>query len=152
MADDLSALDLDAESITRLGAAQISTVRQLLEATATPRQVEQLAARLGVRAALVRAWGDHAHLLDIPEVGPQVARLLIVCGIASPGALRHWHERDLYAKLQDMNRRERLLAEVPSQRVLGVWIRDAAILTRSAQRRGEMPPPLTPAHGATPPA
>lgn len=152
MAEDLSALDLDAIHIARLAEAQITTVRHLLDATATPRETEQLASRLGIRTAQMHAWIDCAHLLQIPEVGPQAARLLIACGIASPGALRHWHARDLYAKLQDVNQRERLLGEVPSQHVLDVWIRDAAILARSAQRRGRPPHLPASAHEVSPPA
>lgn len=138
MAESLTTLDMNTEVIETLGEAQIRSVQELLDATATPQQREDLAKQIGVSAEQVQTWANRANLLQIPEVGPQAARLLVACGISSPSELQHWQERDLYAKLQEVNGRQHLLAELPSQHVVGVWIRDAAILARYAHSKGQV--------------
>lgn len=128
MPEPLSALAMDARTIASLAQANISTVRDLLDATDSPQKTVDLAARLGISEDELRSWAVRANLMQIPEVGPERARLLQACGINGSSDLRHWRKSDLYARLRDTNAREHLLDALPSQHVVGVWIRDAGIL------------------------
>lgn len=121
---------MDAESQTKLAAAQISTVEQLLEQAGTAQQRTSLAKQLGVSPSQLTEWINRADLMRLKGVGTEMAHLLEECGVDSCKELQHRVAANLHAKLKATNDEKKITHHAPTLAQVTAWIEEAAAMTK----------------------
>lgn len=112
----------------KLVAAEITSVEELLAATATPTQRKKLADATGISPSLIMKWANHADLMRINGIGPQTAELLEVAGVDTVKELQHRNAENLHTKMVEANDRRNLTGRVPSAAELQRMIDEAKTL------------------------
>ena len=115
--------------LTRLG---ITRCDQLLEAVRRAGDVATLVERLDVTADVLRNLVDQADLSRIVGLGNGFARLLEGVGIRTSRDLARIRPRELWRRLDDHNRRERICRRTPNPDELRSWIAQARRLQMAA--------------------
>jgi predicted flap endonuclease-1-like 5' DNA nuclease len=117
---------LDTGVQTKLEAANIKTVEDLLKETATPQQRTALAKQLGVGGSQLTEWINRADLMRLKGVGTEMANLLEECGVDSCKELQHRKADNLQAKLKETNDAKHITHHAPTQVQVQEWITEAA--------------------------
>jgi predicted flap endonuclease-1-like 5' DNA nuclease len=120
---------LSAEMQAKMGEANIATVEDLLEQTATTAQRSALAKQLGVTSAELTEWVNRADLMRLKGVGTEMANLLEECGVDSCKELQHRVGVNLQAKLKAANDEKHITHHAPTVAQVEEWIREAAQLS-----------------------
>src|SRR5690554_2981203 len=117
---------LDTGVQTKLEAANVKTVEDLLKETATPQQRTALAKQLGVDSNQLTEWINRADLRGLRGGGTEMASLLEESGVGSCKALQHRKADDLYAKLKETNDAKHIRHHARTQAQVQEWITEAA--------------------------
>ncbi|WP_250632176.1 DUF4332 domain-containing protein [Rhodoflexus caldus] len=117
----------------KLGNAGIKTVEQLLEACATKKGREKVAADTGIDEGKILTWTNMADLFRIKGVSSQYAELLHAAGIDSVKELKHRKPENLHAKMLEVNEEKKLVRQVPALSMVESFVKQAA----------ELPPVIT---------
>ncbi len=117
---------LDTGVQTKLEAANVKTVEDLLKETATPQQRTALAKQLGVSGSQLTEWINRADLMRLKGVGTEMANLLEECGVDSCKELQHRKADNLHAKLKETNDAKPIPHPAPTQAQVEEWIKEAA--------------------------
>lgn len=113
---------------SKLKAAGIDKVSQLLEVGANSKGRKNLAEATGISDKLILKWVNHADLFRIDGVGPQFAELLEAAGVDTVKEFRHRVAANLEAKMIEVNEAKHLTRRVPSVAELQKMIDQAAQL------------------------
>ena len=114
----------------KLAAAGITTVEGLLEAGASAKGRDDLAAKSGISGKLVLEWVNHADLFRVKGVGSEYADLLEAAGVDSVAELAQRSPANLAAKLGEVNEAKHLVRTVPGESVVSGWIDHAKTLPK----------------------
>lgn len=117
---------LDTGVQTKLEAANIKTVENLLKETATPPQRTALAKQLGVDGSQLTEWINRADLMRLKGVGTEMANLLEECGVDSCKELQHRKAENLHTKLKETNDAKHITHHAPTGAQVQEWITEAA--------------------------
>ncbi len=99
---------------TKLSAAGINKVSELLEKCAAPKGRKELAEQTEIPEKLILRWTNHADLFRINGVGPQFAELLEAAGVDTVKEFRHRVAENLQPKLQELNEARKICGRVPA--------------------------------------
>lgn len=98
----------------KLNRVGIATTGDLLQAAGTKTGRSKLAADTGLPESLILTWVNHADLMRIKGVGPQISELLEASGVDTVKELAQRNATNLHAKMQQVNDEYGLSGKVPS--------------------------------------
>jgi len=110
--------------------AGISTTEALLQASATPKQRKELAARTRISPKLILEWANLADLFRIVGVGEEYSDLLEEAGVDTVVELAGRNPENLYAALSEVNDRTKLVRHLPGLKQVKDWVVQAKKLPR----------------------
>ncbi|MDD3658235.1 MAG: DUF4332 domain-containing protein [Lascolabacillus sp.] len=99
---------------TKLRAAGVITVDDLLEKCASKSGRVALAKETGIDEKDILTWTNHADLFRIDGIGPQFSELLEEAGVDTIKELRNRNAENLYAKIKEVNEAKKLVGRLPS--------------------------------------
>jgi predicted flap endonuclease-1-like 5' DNA nuclease len=114
----------------KLQDAGIKTVDELLEKGATPKGREELAEITGIPGAHILRWINHADLIRVLGIGPQMAELLEASGVDSVPELRQRVAENLHAKMVEVNAQKHLVGRNPGLSQVAAWIAQCKAMDR----------------------
>lgn len=109
----------------KVEAAGIHTTAQLLEATATKKGRAELRRKVGQSAEIVDWWANFTDLLRVNGIGPKMAKLIQLAGVANIAALQKESPAVLLAKVTAANAKYRFTELLPQEGHLRDWIGQA---------------------------
>lgn len=109
----------------KVEAAGIHTTAQLLEATATKKGRADLRKKTGQSAEIVEWWANFTDLLRVNGIGPKMAKLIQLAGVANIAALRKESPAVLLGKVTAANAKYRHTELLPQEHHLADWIGQA---------------------------
>ena len=110
--------------------AGITTIGALLEASATPKQREELAVKTDISRKLLLKWANIADLFRVSGVGEEYSELLEKAGVDAVVELAQRNPENLYAALKETNEEKLLVRRLPSLSQVQGWIGQAKKLPR----------------------
>ena len=106
----------------------ITTTEQLLDAVKTKKGRTELGAKLEQSAEIVTWWANFTDLLRVNGIGPKMARLIQMAGVANIAGLQKETAAGLLAKVTAANAQYRVTDLLPQEYHLGDWIKQAQAL------------------------
>ena len=114
----------------KLGAAGIGSTDALLEAGATKRGRQNLAAKAGVSEKRILEWVNHVDLMRVKGVGSEYSDLLEAAGVDSVPELCQRNPASPASAIAKVNAKKKLVRRVPSQGMVAGWCAAAKKLKR----------------------
>lgn len=114
----------------KLKAANLDTVEELLEAGASKKGREDIAAKSGISEKLILEWVNRADLARIKGVGSEYADLLEASGVDSVPELAQRNAANLTAKMEEVNAAKSLVRKVPTESQVADWVEQAKSLPK----------------------
>jgi len=115
---------------TKLEAAGIASVEDLLTKGATPAGRDAIAAGAGITTKLIGEWVNHADLMRIKGVGSEYADLLEAAGVDTIPELAQRVPANLATRLTEVNDAKSLVRRVPTESEVTDWVSQAKNLPR----------------------
>jgi len=114
----------------KLNDRDIKTTEALLEAGATAKGREELAAATGISEKLILGWVNKADLFRIKGVGEEYSDLLEASGVDTVAELAQRRADNLTKKMSEVNEDKKLVHRVPTEAQVSAWIEAAKTLPR----------------------
>ncbi len=114
----------------KLKEAGITNSDQLLEAAKTPKQRQALAQRCGVSARDILELANRADLARIKGIGSAYSNLLEKAGVDTVKELATRRPDNLHKKIEEINGKERLVKQTPTQSQVENWVEQAKQLPK----------------------
>ena len=111
----------------------IRTPQQLLDAGATPRGRDEIAAKSGISHKRILEWVNHVDLYRIRGVGSEYADLLEAAGVDTVVELATRNAQNLYDKMVAVNEEKKLVRRLPTASQVKDWVQQAKELPRIIQ-------------------
>ncbi len=135
---------LEQKHATLLAKAGIKAVEDLLPLTAY--QIKQLARSIGVSVRTLDTWQEHADLMRIEGVNPEIANALNLIGIDSVKEFAYRNIKSTLEKLKQFKKNNpKALAKVPTQKEIEIWVKAAKDLSGTPAKIPEKKPGKKPA-------
>ena len=116
---------------TKLKAAGINTIEELLAKGGSAAQRDGIEKATGIGGKWILKWVNHADLCRIKGIGPQMAELLEGAGVDSVPELAQRNAENLAAKLDEVNASKSLVNRVPNEPAISDWIAEAKTLPKA---------------------
>jgi predicted flap endonuclease-1-like 5' DNA nuclease len=117
----------------KLKAAGISSAEKLLEAGATAKGRDELAAQTSISTTLILRWVNHADLFRIKGIAGQFSELLETAGVDTVPELAQRNAENLQLALAKTNEEKKLAKSTPSLTQVTNWIAEAKTLPKVVQ-------------------
>ena len=117
-------------SAEKLHAAGIKTVEDLLDKAGTPKGRDEIAELTGLSEKRIMTWVNHADLIRVLGIGPQMAELLEASGVDTVPELSRRVAENLHAKMVEVNAEKNLTGRVASVNQVAGWIEQAKSMDR----------------------
>ncbi len=115
---------LDKNHAKKLEKEGILNVEDLLPLTKS--QIKKLAKKSGIPANLIDTWQEHADLMRIQGVNPEMANALNLIGVDSVKEFAYRNPKNTIGKLKQLkNEKPNIFTKVPSQKDVESWIKEA---------------------------
>ncbi|HPC45932.1 MAG TPA: DUF4332 domain-containing protein [Candidatus Latescibacteria bacterium] len=114
----------------KLAAAGIKTTDALLAKGATPEGRKEVAAKSGISAKMILEWVNHVDLFRIKGVGQEYADLLEAAGVDTVPELAQRKPGNLVEKMAEVNKKKKLVRQLPVETQVARWIAQAKELPR----------------------
>jgi len=114
----------------KLTKAGIRSTEALLKRGASLKGRKEVAALTGVSHTLVLAWVNRADLYRVRGVGRQYSDLLEKSGVDTVVELSKRTAENLYEKMADVNKKKKLVKQLPGPKQVKKWIAQAKKLPR----------------------
>lgn len=114
-----------------LKAQGLTTTKDLLDACATPKGRDQVAAATGISSALILKWVNRADLFRVKGVGTQYSDLLEAAGVDTVPELARRRADNLAKKMAEVNEEKKLVRQLPTENQVAAWIESAKALPRA---------------------
>ncbi|MFX1326948.1 MAG: DUF4332 domain-containing protein [Promethearchaeota archaeon] len=102
----------------------------------TNNQIRQLARKIGVSVKILDTWQEHADLMRISGVNPQVANALNLIGIDSVKEFAQRNAKSTLEKLKLLKKDQpKILTKLPSEKDVEGWINSAKILSGAPEKK-----------------
>ena len=115
----------------KLKTAGIDTIEELLAKGGASSQRDAIEKETGISGKLILKWVNHADLIRINGIGPQMAELLEGAGVDSVPELAQRNAANLAAKLDEVNAVKNLVNRVPNEPAIEGWIAEAKTLPKA---------------------
>ncbi len=109
----------------KLKAAGIRTSGRLLEKAKDPKGRKALADRTGIDEKCILRWANMADRMRIKGVGEDYAELLEAAGVDTVKELKYRNPRNLAQAMAEANVKRKLVRQLPSEKMVGLWIEHA---------------------------
>lgn len=126
----------------------ISSTEDLIPLTSS--QIRKLARKIGVAVKTLDTWQEHADLMCIQGVGPEMANALNLVGIDSVKEFANRNPKNIIEKLKQLKKgNPKVITKVPSQKDVESWIKEAKNLSgtpvkKPVKKEEPTPKPITP--------
>jgi predicted flap endonuclease-1-like 5' DNA nuclease len=110
--------------------AGLTSTEALLEACATPKQREELAAKTGISPKLILEWANLADLFRIKGIGSEYSDLLEEAGVDTVAELAQRNAENLFTALKEVNDKKALVRRLPTGNQVKDWVAQAKKLPR----------------------
>ncbi|MCK4379783.1 MAG: DUF4332 domain-containing protein, partial [Candidatus Lokiarchaeota archaeon] len=121
----------------------ISTVEDLLPLTYN--EIRKLARKIGVSVKLVDTWQEHADLMRIQGVNPEMANALNLIGIDSVKEFAYRNPKSTMEKLKLLKKdNPKALAKIPTQKNIETWIKAAKDISGAPEKKPSKKPAKKP--------
>ena len=114
----------------KLAAAGIKTTDALLAKGTTPEGRKEIAAKTGISAKMILEWVNHVDLFRIKGVGQEYADLLEAAGVDTVPELAQRKPENLVEKMAEVNKKKKLVRQLPVETQVANWIAQAKELPR----------------------
>ena len=114
----------------KLAAAGIKTTDALLAKGATPEGRKEIAVKTGISAKMILEWVNHVDLFRIKGVGQEYADLLEAAGVDTVPELAQRKPENLVEKMAEVNKKKKLVRQLPVETQVANWIAQAKELPR----------------------
>jgi predicted flap endonuclease-1-like 5' DNA nuclease len=106
----------------------ISTVKDLLRASANKQGRIRLAHRTGLSYTTLQKWVHRGDLLRVRGIGKKYSKLLESAGVNTIADLSTRNPRFLYQTLREVNRERNLVRRTPPSKTVELWVNNAKTL------------------------
>jgi len=114
----------------KLAAAGIKTTDALLAKGTTPEGRKEIAVKTGISAKMILEWVNHVDLFRIKGVGQEYADLLEAAGVDTVPELAQRKPENLVEKMAEVNKKKKLVRQLPVETQVANWIAQAKELPR----------------------
>ncbi len=112
----------------------ISSTEELIPLTYN--QVSKLARKIGVAVKTLDTWQEHAELMQIQGVGPEMANALNLIGIDSVKEFAYRSPKSTLEKLKQLKKENsKSMAKIPGQKDIETWINAAKDLSGAPEKK-----------------
>jgi hypothetical protein len=112
----------------------ISTIEDLIPLTSS--QIRKLARKIGVTVKALDTWQEHAELMQIQGVSPEIANALNLIGIDSVKEFAFRNPKSTLDKLKQLKKdNPKVLAKAPIQKDIETWINAAKDLSGTPAKK-----------------
>jgi len=118
---------------TKLKEVGVSSVEGLLETCSSKKGRKELAEKTGITEKLILKWANHADLARIKGIGGEYAELLEAAGVDTVAELAKRKPDNLLAKMVEVNEAKKLVRQMPAQKQVEDWVKQAAALPRAIE-------------------
>ncbi|MBP2639651.1 MAG: hypothetical protein H6Q66_602 [Firmicutes bacterium] len=118
---------------TKLKEAGVSSVEGLLETCSSKKGRKELAEKTGITEKLILKWANHADLARIKGIGGEYAELLEAAGVDTVAELAKRKPDNLLAKMVEINEAKKMVRQMPAQKQVEDWVKQAAALPRALE-------------------
>ena len=119
-----------AQKLVKVG---ITTTNKLLKKGATSKGRQEIEEMTGIGHALVLEWVNHVDLYRIKGVAQEYSDLLEEAGVDTVPELAQRKPENLHAKLVEVNGMKKLVRQLPSEKQVADWVKQAKALPRVVQ-------------------
>ncbi len=113
-----------------LAKQDITTTKTLLKAAAKAKERRALSKSTGISYERLTEMASLCDLLRVDGIGPSIARLMRVSGVADSAALRRKSAGSLLVRMRSANSKHRIMEVLPSEPTLAAWIKSAGRLSK----------------------
>ncbi|MFW9879195.1 MAG: DUF4332 domain-containing protein [Candidatus Thorarchaeota archaeon] len=121
----------------------ISDTKDLIPLTKS--EIGKLARKIGVAVKTLDTWQEHAELLQIQGISPEMANALNLIGIDSVKEFAHRNPKTTIERLKQLKKNNpKVLSKFPSQKEIETWIKSAKEISGIPEKKPtkkEEPPP-----------
>jgi predicted flap endonuclease-1-like 5' DNA nuclease len=108
----------------------VTTTEGLLEKGSTPKGRQELAEKTGIPDKLILEWVNLSDLFRVRGIGEEYSDLLEEAGVDTVVELSKRVPENLYAKMAEINAKEKLVRRLPSKSLVAGWVEQAKKLGR----------------------
>jgi predicted RecB family nuclease len=119
---------IDGEAATILKSVGIRSTARLLEAARTVRGRKMLAIKTGFDEKQLLCWANVADRMRVKGIRKEYAELLQATGVDTVKDLKYRNPGNLAKAMAEANRKRKMVSMLPSQKVVGNWIKNAKTL------------------------
>jgi predicted RecB family nuclease len=119
---------IDGEAATILKSVGIRSTARLLEAARTVRGRKMLAIKTGFDEKQLLCWANVADRMRVKGIRKEYAELLQAAGVDTVKDLKYRNPGNLAKAMAEANRKRKMVSMLPSQKVVGNWIKNAKTL------------------------
>ncbi len=116
---------IDGEAATILKSVGIRSTGRLLETASTVRGRRMLAIKTGFDEKRLLCWANVADRMRVKGIRKEYAGLLQAAGVDTVKDLKYRNPANLAKAMADANKRRKMVALLPSEKVVGHWIENA---------------------------
>lgn len=109
----------------RLRAIGCGSLDKLLRDGATRKGRREIAAKTGIREAVILRCVNMADLLRIKGVATQYAELLAAAGVNTVKELKNRDAENLARAMGEINEKKKLVHQVPNEKMVTAWVAHA---------------------------
>jgi hypothetical protein len=113
---------IDGEAAAILKSVGIRTTARLLETARTMRGRKLLALKTGLNEKSLLCWANVADRMRIKGVSREYAELLQAAGVDTVKELKYRNPANLAKAMADVNKKNKLVRFLPSEKVVARWI------------------------------
>ncbi|MGA9533948.1 MAG: DUF4332 domain-containing protein [Anaerolineales bacterium] len=114
----------------KLQKAGVRSSNSLLEMGSTRKGRQQLADNTGLSSVRILEWVNHVDLFRIKGVGEEYPDLLESAGVDTVVELAKRNPDNLHEGLKSTNMKKKLVRQLPSERQVADWVKQAKKLPR----------------------
>ena len=134
---DIDGIDGEAAAILRT--VGIRSTGRLLEAARTVRGRKMLAIKTGFDEKQLLCWANVADRMRVKGIRKEYAELLQAAGVDTVKDLKYRNPGNLAKAMAEANRKRKMVSMLPSEKVVGNWIKNAKTL--AAEDHVQVAPP-----------
>jgi hypothetical protein len=120
---DIDGIDGEAAVIFKL--VGIRSTGRLLEVARTVRGRRMLAVKTGFQEKQLLCWANVADRMRIKGIRKEYAELLQAAGVDTVKELKYRNPANLAHAMREANKKRKMVALLPSEKVVGHWIESA---------------------------
>jgi len=113
---------IDGEAAAILKSAGIRSTVRLLETARTVRGRKALAAKTGFDEKSLLSWANVADRMRIKGINKEYSQLLHAAGVDTVKELKYRNPTNLAKAMADINKKNKLVRFLPSEKVVARWI------------------------------